>query len=129
MKEKLEKEHLITIVVPLNKVTWINRHEAWINDRLFDIHSVSKKKDYYTFTGLYDETETILKKRFTENTRKNNQENKLLARFFKSLQQVFFLQNDTNDTLFSIVKNLPEAFSATVPVKPFRNILTPPPQA
>lgn len=127
MKGELEKRHLQTIILRENEVTWMDEHEIWINNSMFDIHTKKLENGLYTFTGLYDEEETLLVEQERDATGKNNHQNQLLARLFKSLP-VFYVPS--GEILYPA---LPYAYSTSFisqnPVHPFREILTPPPQA
>jgi hypothetical protein len=127
MKEELERRNLQTLQIPEQEVTWMDKHEIWVNEKMFDIHSRSFENGIYTFTGLYDEQETLLVKQHMDATGKNLEENKILAQLFKCLQTIFLESSPDNApgtgksaTFF--------AFPAKGPIKQFRIILTPPPQ-
>jgi hypothetical protein len=127
MKEKMERQTLQTIVLPEGEVVWMDKHEIWVNEHMFDIHSKELKNGIYTFIGLYDEEETTLVLKEKNATRKNKEENKILAQLFQCIHTIFYkphaaichvaFQHDNNSTLIS-----GEA------VAQFKEILTPPPR-
>ena len=64
-------------------------HEIWHNDHMFDISSKKLENGVYTFTGLYDEEETELVNAKKESDEKNQEEQTLLIRFFKWVQNSY----------------------------------------
>lgn len=126
MKEKLEERQLQTVIIPENEVTWMDKHEIWVNNSMFDIQTKKLENGIYTFTGLYDEEETILVEQERNTAGKNNEQNKLLTQLFKSLP-VFCEQNNEPGCFFSL-HDLYTPLILPGPVNPFRKILTPPPQ-
>ena len=89
MKEKLETSLLQTITINEKDVVWMDDHEIWVNEHMFDIHTKKLENGIYTFTGLYDEEETNLVKKHKDTTEKNNEENQLLSSLFQLLQSAF----------------------------------------
>ncbi len=126
MKEKLETEKLQTIVLPEEKVIWMDKHEIWVNEHMFDIHSKKLENGIYTFTGLYDEDETELVKKERKATGNSTEQNKLLAQFFKHLP----VYNDTDISYLnlSITHNTFNLFASQNSISQFKEIITPPPQ-
>jgi len=128
MKEKLETSLLQTIKINEKDVVWMDGHEIWVNEHMFDIHAKKLENGIYTFTGLYDEEETNLVKKHKDTTEKNNEENRLLSSLFQLLQSSF-LDNEAS----SLITDLPITEYCPLILQhmssPFMNILTPPPQA
>jgi hypothetical protein len=63
MKEKLENSLLQTITVNKQDFRWVKKNrEIIIEGRLFDVKHYRINKNEVTFTGLYDEAESRLKK-------------------------------------------------------------------
>ena len=127
MKEKLETSLLQTITINEKDVVWMDDHEIWVNEHMFDIHTKKLENGIYMFTGLYDEQETDLVKKHKETTEKNNEENQVLSSLFQLLQSAF-IEDKANSLMADpgineyrplIVQNIPS---------PFKAILTPPPQ-
>jgi len=128
MKEKLETENLLTITVAENEVVWMDKHEIWINDRMFDIHSKTIQNGVYTFTGLFDEKETLLVKKHKDSTEKSREENKLITQLFQCLQNIFL--PGYQYTCFTSLKNIySNSYFTPDPSQPFLAILTPPPES
>jgi len=130
MKHRMEEQLLHTVTLADNEIQWVKKDkEIRIGDRLFDIKFTTHTNGHTSFHGLYDEEETNLKKLFQENWKKNQAgQNKLLAQFFQTLQNVYC--NLSGETLPS-EDPLP-AFRAIAPpmlISQYRQILTPPPQA
>ena len=90
MREKMEIQRLQTIVLRENDVIWMDDHEIWINNQMFDIRARKLENGVYTFTGMYDEEETKLVNHQKEATGKNNDENKLLSHVFKCLGDFYY---------------------------------------
>lgn len=127
MKEKIEQQSLQTVIVHENDVVWMDKHEIWVNDKMFDISSRTLQNGYYTFTGLYDDEETLLVNHERKAAGENNEQNKLLAQLFKYLP-VFCSQAEvTHDPVFHSALNY--SFTTQNPVEQYREILTPPPNA
>jgi len=127
MKEKLENQLLQTIVIPEEDVIWVEGHEIWVNDRMFDIKSKKLENGIYTFMGLYDDEETALMKNTKDQRGKDNEENKLLTQFLKCIYTVFYsVRAETRDPGCQHEYEL--SFYTAMPVTQFREILTPPPQ-
>lgn len=126
MKEELGKKQLQTIVIPENEVTWMDKHEIWVNNSMFDIQTRKLENGVYTFTGLYDEEETRLVEKERNAAGKPSEQDQLLARLLKSLpvfcceleEEFLLLPNNVNYRCFILAH----------PANPFREILTPPPQ-
>jgi hypothetical protein len=61
MREKMEKENVITIDIPANEFRWHKKNrEIIINGKMFDVKSIVKDKEIYHISGLFDENESIL---------------------------------------------------------------------
>lgn len=126
MEKKLQTEKLQTIVLPEEKVIWMDKHEIWVNEHMFDIHSKKLENGVYTFTGLYDEDETELVKKERKSTGNNNGQDKLLVQFFKNLPALY---NPATEDL-----NLPTShcffnfFASQDSISQYKEIVTPPPQ-
>jgi len=128
MKERLEKERLHTVVIPGSEVQWVKyKKEIRVHGKMFDIKSFNVKNDKYTFTGLFDEEETALND-FLKEKAHNEQENHMLASILKMLHSVYAV--DENTPL--VTGRIPRVYSPLIlqhTCSPFKNILTPPPQA
>lgn len=126
MKEKLESHQLVTVTIPENEVTWMDKHEIWVNNSMFDIHTKKIEHGIYTFTGLYDDDETELVEKERNAAGKNNEQNKLLAQLFKCLPAFC---NQQSETYFLLPEhNTYSSLVSATPINQFREILTPPPQ-
>lgn len=85
MKQELKYQTLQTVIVSENEVVWMDKHEIWVNNSMFDIHTKKLESGIYTFTGLYDKDETMLVEMERNAAGKNKEQNRLLVRLFKSL--------------------------------------------
>ncbi len=71
MKEKMEKENIITIDIPENNFRWHKKNrEIIVNGKMFDVKSLVKVDNIYQVSGLFDEQESIL----NEELKKMNEE-------------------------------------------------------
>lgn len=127
MKEKLETDKLQTIVLPEEKVIWMDKHEIWVNEHMFDIHSKKLENGVYTFTGLYDEDETELVKKERKATGNTTEQNKLLAQFFKHLPG--FYNTTSLDLNISISHHCFNLYTSQNSISQYKEIVTPPPKA
>lgn len=89
MEEKLEHEVLETIKLNADDVVWMDKHEIWVNEKMFDIHSFTVEDNIYTFTGLYDEEETLLKSEQERAAKKSKEKFSVLSQLFQWLHNVF----------------------------------------
>jgi len=128
MKEKMGRDALHTIILPEHEVKWMDKHEIWVNDHMFDISIMKLENGVYTFTGLYDDEETELVNHQREAGSKQGQENKLLTGLFKSLHNIYYTEAAGNHFLDDQPEN---RASLRIPgtVSQFREIITPPPQS
>ncbi len=124
MREKMEYQSLQTIVVPENEVVWMDKHEIWVNNKMFDISSRSLENGTYTFTGLYDEDETKLVEK-EKNAAGENNDSKILAQLFKYLPG--YCTPSGIKTKMDFYRSCRHSFIAKGPVEPYTEILTPPP--
>ena len=128
MKEKLETSQLQTITISEKDVVWMDDHEIWVNEHMFDIHTKKLESGLYTFTGLYDEQETNLVKKLKDTTEKNNEENQLLSSLFRLLQSAF-IEDEGNSLITDRLKTEYRPLILQNISSPFKAILTPPPQS
>ena len=93
MLEELELKHLMTITVSKANLKWIRiGEEIELNGHLFDVNTISLKGNYYTFTGLFDEKETILTQKLSD-TRHSPQDNPLRLLVARMMNIVLFKEN------------------------------------
>jgi len=126
MKEELTIRKLETIILAEADVKWVDKHEIWVNNRMFDISQKKLENGIYIFTGLYDDDETELVKKEKKSGESEN--NLLLALFFNCMQHVFFQPLEYEDNVFFYhrliyIKNDQPACPA------FKEISTPPPKS
>jgi len=128
MKERTsEKQELQTIVLPESEVVWMDKHEIYVNDKMFDISTVKLEKGIYTFKGLYDEEETKLVKQQQKPVSQSTENMKLLSRLFKFLQNFYYKQPVLCFDLTQQQNNYPSLQSSAI-VSLYLKITTPPPQ-
>jgi len=127
MKEKLETSLLQTITINEKEVVWMDDHEIWVNEHMFDIETKKLENGIYTFTGLYDEEETNLVKKHKNTTENNNEEYQLVSSLFQLLQSAF-IQDEANTLNTDLITEY-HPLTLQHMSSPFINILTPPPQA
>ncbi len=129
MKEQLEEKMLHTVRVPAGSVHWVKPgKEIWLGNKMFDIKSSQLENGYYTFTGLYDEEETLLVKRMQTNQQEEKSTgNKLLAQLFQLLQTPCDYQpvEATSEFVNILLQNDSKRYDLC---SSFPDIITPPPQ-
>lgn len=126
MEKKLGSQELQTLLIPANEVNWMDTHEIWVNNHLFDIQSKKLENGIYVFTGLVDEEETILVENERKATGKNNDQHRLLVQLFKSLSVYCY-----GSTEYNYLRSQQAGFTTINeqdPVNQYREILIPPPQ-
>lgn len=127
MKEKLETESLQTIVLAEKDIVWMDKHEIWVNNQLFDIHNRTLKDGVYTFTGLYDDDETSLVELQQNATDKDEEDDKSVNHFFKSFHTIF--HNTTQEFyIFSLALPYKYCIASSSLMTQTNEIPTPPPQ-
>ncbi len=128
MKEKTaQKQELQTIVLPENEVVWMDKHEIYVKDKMFDISTAKLEKGIYTFKGLYDEEETELVKQQQKPASQSTENMKLLSRLFKFLQNFYYDQPVFCFDLMQQQNKYPSLQSSAI-VSQYLKIPTPPPQ-
>ncbi len=61
MREKLERDNLQTVIVPVKDFRWYEEdREIVVDGTMFDVKSIQQRGDNYIITGLFDEAETEL---------------------------------------------------------------------
>lgn len=58
----------VTVIVKESDVVWMDKHEIYIHERMFDIKSSILTDGVYTFKGYYDSDETELVKNQQQST-------------------------------------------------------------
>lgn len=131
MKEKLEAaipKH--TIQIPEDQITWVKKEkEIWVNGRMFDIKKMETTNGITTFTGLYDDEETDLRKKFNTGWNKQcDDDNKSLAQMF-AYWQAIVRQFPLGEQVWLPCENISFAYIVTRLPQPTVDIATPPPQS
>lgn len=61
MMEKLERENLVIISIPVQQFRWYEQDkEILLGNRMFDVRELQRVGDHYLVKGLYDDEETAL---------------------------------------------------------------------
>ncbi len=129
MKKKVAAvRQLHTVVVPEKEVVWMDDHEIWVNESMFDISSMKLENGLYTFTGLYDEEETRLVKQRNQHSQKGREENKTLSLLFLCFQQLIFDDAQAGNCLPAILQQKKTTFSEKE-IKVAYPVLVPPPKS
>lgn len=126
IKKEFGKGNLQTVILSENEVIWMDKHEIWVNNSMFDIATKKLENGIYTFTGLYDDDETKLVKKEKESSEKNNEQNKLLSQILKTLP--VFCTSSGELIHFKKPCSLFYSFVLEYYEEPFKKILIPPPQ-
>jgi hypothetical protein len=130
MKEKLEQAiPLHSVTIADKEVVWVKKgKEIRVNGKMFDIKTAKSGNGFTTFTGLYDEDETLLKKQLAESwQKKSSGENKTLLQLIVSLQNVFYETTGVEIMCRREISHYYLFDHTGLPVN-FRLILTPPPR-
>ncbi len=127
LKEEFEIKVLQIVSIPESEVIWMGKHEININNRMFDISTVRLEKGIYTFTGLYDDEETELRKQQRNPVSQSTENMYILSQAFKFLQNVYFDQPALSFDLTQQQNKYPSFLSSAV-VLQYLKIPTPPPQ-
>jgi len=86
MKERLENQSMVHIVVDETEINWVKQgKEIWYQGKMFDIKSFSKKGNAFHIAGLFDDKETALKKKIQEEHDAGNQQGNILLVAFINL--------------------------------------------
>ncbi len=118
---------LVQLRMHESKVQWMDKHEIFVNGRMFDITKSELNNGWYHFTGHYDDPETkLLRKQQKAQQQKDGQQT--LLQVFKSLQQLYCESQEpghlpSGPALPQILLCNPPLLTAVLDVS------TPPPQA
>ncbi|MBP6214847.1 MAG: hypothetical protein KA399_01495 [Chitinophagaceae bacterium] len=128
MREKTKLDNgLHTIMIPETDVVWMDKHEIFINDQMFDISNMKLDNGVYTFTGLYDKEETELVKQQQNTSSKNNKDTMMLIKLFKCLYNLYYSPNIQAE-YFTLKKESVSHFLIYGIASCYKEIPTPPPQ-
>jgi hypothetical protein len=110
-------------------VVWIKyKKEIHLAGRMFDIKSIQLEDGHYTFTGLYDDEETTLKKNLAGAMNPENKKTShRLIDFFQRLQ-VIVTDTEPENFFACIFKSKTRVYQIHISENPFKRIPTPPPQ-
>ncbi len=127
MRYKLESHQLQTITLHENEVKWMDDHEIWLNNQMFDIKTRKFENGVYTFTVMYDFEETKRVKQQEQASGNQRQDDQMLTRLFNCLKGFYFEQLDDKD---QASENQQQLFFIATPDLPdyTPSIPTPPPQ-
>lgn len=117
---------LATVIVKESDVVWMDKHEIYIHEKMFDIKTSTLIDGVYTFKGYYDSDETSLIKNQHQTTKQSNTstQNWLL----KYLQLFNAIKYD--DTTLSASSTIVHSLKLiTIRKDVYIAIKTPPPQA
>ena len=128
MKEELKSNRgLQTVVIPEKDVVWMDKHEIWVNNQMFDISEKKLENGIYTFTGLYDEEETELVMQEKESSERNSHEGQELSRVFDTLLHLYCSTLNESILKPTLIISYSFLIAGKLPF-PFTSNLTPPPQ-
>ena len=126
MEEQFESSGLTIVIIPEIEVQWMDEHEIWVNNKMFDISTFKLENGMDTFTGLYDERETLLVEFEKNRASADPDKNRVLGFLFKSLP--CYLESTDSPSAFLAERSIFFQTAAAGPWRPFKEILTPPPQ-
>lgn len=123
----LKERKLHTVRIPASDVVWMDDHEIWVNEHMFDIASSELADGIYTFTGLYDEEETRLVKMQMQTGEEESDDKQRIRQIVKFLNSPCII-NDTELPYTRLSSKIiyPLVFSRIAPV--FTAVTTPPPK-
>jgi hypothetical protein len=129
MREKLEKENLVTITVNKSEVKWTHKgKEAEINGNLFDVETYSVNGDNLQLTGLFDKDEDKLVAQI-ENAQKDNPDNSgNNALVFQLLSCFSFIENNQTTSLAFFDKQIFSPLQKSITCTAELSNDTPPPK-
>ena len=128
MRDKTKYENgLHTLMIPETDVVWMDKHEIFINDQMFDISTMKLDNGVYTFTGLYDKEETELVKQQQNTSSKNNKDTGMLIKVFKCLYNLYYSPKLTAEYI-TLKKDRTYPFLIYGIASCYKEIPTPPPQ-
>jgi hypothetical protein len=128
MREELEvSTELQTLQIPSSAVVWMDEHEIWVDNHMFDIHSRVLKNGMYTFTGLFDEEETQMIEDEQEQNAANENQSRMLGKVYKTMQLGFYEPVFSFEYVSEVfeINNSPYCVAMT---DIFPEIITPPPR-
>lgn len=115
MREKLEKENLVTITVDQSQLQWTDKgEEAVINGDMFDVESYSINGNKIKLTGLFDKSEDALIAQI-ETAQKNNPDNANNNSLVFQLFGYFSFHITENNFACNVAESSKQAFA------PFQN--------
>lgn len=127
MRGELGIQKLQTIKLAEEDVIWMDDHEIWVNESMFDIHSKKTENGFITFTGLYDEEETLLVKREQNQEERDQDKNKVIISLLNCIQHVYY--NRSVDITFETHPQSREfPFWSSGDLQQHYDIVTPPPR-
>lgn len=127
MEEKLEEAipHR-TVSVPDHAIHWVKKgKEIWIHGKMFDIKTYRSHNGITTFTGLYDEDETLLKQQLRDGWEKNSKDNNILLMPFLLS---FYNISDPHNNAIHLLQKEEYSWMNREPLSQYISILTPPPR-
>ncbi len=130
-EERMEKNHLQVLHIPLNDIVWTKKgRELLFNKRLFDVKEFSKTKTELILTGIYDDEETSLEKEMDGLWQEQqSKQGIILYKYFQVLAQIDLPQNISHaEKIITNKKNYHQKLSF-YQKDIFIKIPTPPPQA
>lgn len=128
MREKLNKQELVTIIAPQHEISWMEYgKELKLPDgRSFDVKYFSGKDGYYILTGLYDDKENVIAKQQQQQGKENTTSNKLPVPL-PGVLDVFFEKADLSFISPVLTSNFFIRFSSPLSLQ-LKTVITPPPK-
>ncbi|HRX94014.1 MAG TPA: hypothetical protein P5158_07865 [Chitinophagaceae bacterium] len=127
--ERLEKEAIETIELSADNIVWIRYNkEIRINNRLFDVKSITCENDSCIVTGIYDDKEDeIINKIHTNETGKQSKD---LSSLSQLVSLIFLPCVCQSSTLQNHKPNIPKKYINKTPaiISEYYAVITPPPK-
>jgi hypothetical protein len=94
VREKIEHEQHVLLMIPAKEVAWLEKDEILVNGERFDIYSSTFENGTYTFIGVFDEEETRVVKKRDRAAGGSSEGNQLLVKGLDFLEMPFDKQEE-----------------------------------
>jgi hypothetical protein len=128
MRKMLESHDLQTVVVAERDVIWMDDHEIWVNESMFDIRTKKLENGIYTFTGLYDADETeLVREQQKKKEHTQTPEEKIIAQTLQALTRLYTETGEDETVRLAAKRQYNDGYHVKEP-QFIPTIVTPPPR-
>ena len=128
MSRLLQEKKLQVISVPAKDVVWMDKHEIWVNEQMFDIVSATLEDGIYQFTGLYDAAETAVVQKQINTGEEDGQDKKRIGHMIKWLQATCLLQEADAAVAVAYIPTRYPGYNSSLN-RAFPEVMAPPPRS